>query len=143
MEPEVLHPHPAQARLLALLRKDMELDADEQTKLNQERERILNSGYALTHVRVQKLDALAQRLESMMNNDETFWQKEFRMVDKRAVETVKFSNAVIKEYRETLGDIADELGARTKRQETGSESNTVPISIMEAIEKIYGDSIEI
>ena len=125
---------------------DEELDSnkdDAEAKRKEERDRILNTGYALTHVRVQKLNALAERLESIMAAEEAFWQKDLKTVKGNEVEVIKFSNAVIKEYRDTLGDIADELGGRSKRQETTTtETNTIPISILDAIERIYGDSTE-
>jgi len=117
-------------------------EEDAAAKLKEERERVLNAGYALTHVRVQKLNALAERLETIMADDETFWQKEFKKINGDETEVRKFTNAVIKEYRDTLSDIADELGARSKRQDISPEPSTLPISILDAIEKIYGDSTE-
>src|SRR5882724_4165651 len=82
---------------------DEELDTnqeDAEAKLKEERERVLNTGYALTHIRVQKLNALAERLETIMADDQTFWQKELKGAKGHEAEVMKFSNAVIKEYRD-------------------------------------------
>jgi hypothetical protein len=118
-------------------------DKDAAARLKEERDRVLNSGYALTHIRVQKLNALAERLEAIMSNDDAFFQTESKMVNKLEKEVTKFSNAVIKEYRDTLSDIADELGARSKRQDNDSTGpNPIPISVLEAIELIYGDNTD-
>lgn len=108
---------------------------------NNEEDLALKSGYAQVSVRVQKLGELAERLQTMIADDDKVWQKEFKMVGKDMVETIKFNNALLKEYRDTLGDIADEMGARTKKQEpTAAETSNVPQSILTVIEQIYGDN---
>jgi len=101
--------------------------------LNQnERDRILREGFALQHKRIETLGKIAERLEGYAEDEEKLWSGGLER---------KFNAALIRELRELLGDIADELGQRVKKQEIsgpGGES-FIPDTLMAALDKFYGD----
>jgi len=102
-------------------------DAQWEQLKNQEREAELNFGLSLDYERVRKLKRLADFLETQLyeqGKDGKFhnvWLPDVKILghgDKaEQVEIERFNAALIAQYRETLEDLAAEVGGRIKRQE--------------------------
>jgi hypothetical protein len=110
-----------------------------------QRERILNEGYALMHERVKKLGEIAEKLEAYIGDENRVWLPDVKQIGRgdeaERVDLVRFNASLFHEYRESLGDIAEELGHRVKKTElSGPEGKPIPMSITDAIKKFYGDS---
>lgn len=101
---------------------------DEETRkadeacIEAEKQAILKRGYARMHRRVQKLDALAEKLEQLLAEDDKLWLPDVKSVGTgplaQRVDLIQFNDALIREYRATLADIAAELGERVKATKT-------------------------
>src|SRR5579859_8052437 len=72
--------------------------------------RILTSGYALMHKRVQALDALSEKLEAYLEDESKIWLPDVKTAGFERVDLVTFNADLVKEYRATFDDLAKELG---------------------------------
>jgi hypothetical protein len=98
---------------------------------NQEREAELNFGLALDYERVRKLKRLADFLEAQLYEQgiegqfHNVWLPDVKNVgygeDAEKVDIERFNAALITQYRETLEDLAAEVGGRVKRQEVSGK----------------------
>lgn len=97
---------------------DAERRREEEAQLEAERQAILAHGYARMHRRVQKLDELADKLEGLIDIEDRLWLPDVKSVGTgltaERVDLITFNDALIREYRATLADIAAELGERVK-----------------------------
>ena len=90
-----------------------------------EAERIMREGLALAHERVRKLDALAGFLEEQLyeRGDEgayhNVWMPDVKGIGQgqymQVIDIEHFNAALIREFRETLGDLAAETGGRVTK----------------------------
>jgi hypothetical protein len=104
-----------------------EFDANWEAIKNVERDAELNYGLALDYERVRKLKRLADFLEAQLYEQGTegqfhnVWLPDVKVVghgdSAEAVDIERFNSGLIIQYRETLEDLAAEVGGRIKRQE--------------------------
>jgi hypothetical protein len=88
---------------------------------------ILRSGYAQRHERVKALNDLADLLLAELQETDKRWLPDVKSVGQgqyaERVDIVRFNEAIIKEFRAALADIAAEQGDRKQQQEhSGSVS---------------------
>jgi len=92
--------------------------------------RILTSGYALMHKRVEALNALSQKLEAYLADENKVWLPDVKAIGTgefaERVDLVTFNADLVKEYRATFDDLAKELGQR-KPPKTSVELNWAEI----------------
>src|SRR6266567_4153219 len=98
-------------------RRESELSKLEQEEIT----RILTSGYALMHRRVEALNELANILQEEALDSSKRWLPDVKTVgfgpDAERVDLVQFNADLIKEFRATFADLASELGQRVKKSE--------------------------
>jgi hypothetical protein len=86
-----------------------------------ERLRILSSGYALQHKRIEVLDELAKLLHEELNTDDKRWVPDVKSIgggeNAERVDIVRFNAPIIEQFRKTLDDLAAEMGERISKQE--------------------------
>jgi hypothetical protein len=95
---------------------------EEEAQLEAERAAILKRGYAQMHRRVEKLNRLAEKLELLIDEDGKLWLPDVKSVGNgpyaQRVDLITFNDALIREYRAAMADIAAELGERVKATRT-------------------------
>lgn len=97
-------------------------DADQRVQLAAEYERrkaeILSSGLALNFERIEKLDKLADLLWRELNTTDKRWLPDVKQIGQgeqaERVDLVRFNSGLIQQFRETLEDIAAEMGQRVR-----------------------------
>jgi transposase len=94
-------------------RRETAVSETEQAEIN----KILTSGYALIHKRVEALDKLATLLQEEVFDESKRWLLDVKAVGFERVDLKQFNGDLIKEYRATFADLAAELGQRVKKQE--------------------------
>lgn len=103
--------------------------AEEDRIIAEERDKVMRSGLALQHKRIQLLDRLSQKLVKMADdNDEQIWIPETRTTTmgqdrSTSVDKVTFNHhvyALIDKYQDS---IAKEMGERVKKQEVDVTTN--------------------
>lgn len=86
-----------------------------------ERAKVLTSGYALMHKRVEQLNALVEQLIEMATHKENVWVPDVKSIGTGStaerVDLVQFNDALFREIRAHFADIAAELGERVKKKE--------------------------
>lgn len=110
-----------------MLRKEQEENASKLRQIEQdEREKILTSGYALLHKRIEALDKMASIIEDTMRDDKKNIVAQWVTPDK------------VREYRGCLDDIAKELGERqkTKLEISGKDGGVIEIHTQWGIPKV-------
>lgn len=77
---------------------------------------ILASGFAARFARIAELNRLAELLQDEIWTDDKRWLPDVKQIgsgeDAERVDIVRFNSSVIEQYRQTLDDIAKELGER-------------------------------
>lgn len=100
---------------------DAHLDAEIEKTIAAERKKVLRTGLALQHKRVELLSKKVQQLIDITNEDSGVWIPDVKSVgmgkDAERVDLVQFNDAAFRELREYLTDIADEMGERVKKKE--------------------------
>jgi hypothetical protein len=86
---------------------------------------IMQSGLALIHERVEKLNKIFERLYENFESDDKLWLPDTKGIGSnenfREVEIVRFNTGLVSELRGVLEDIASETGGRIKEtKNTGS-----------------------
>ena len=120
-------------------------DAQWEQLKTQEREAELNFGLALDYERVRKLKRLADFLEAQvyelsapneLNGQQTYinvWLPDVKVVghgdNAEAVDIERFNSALFTQYRETLADLAAEVGGRVKKSELSGKGKDGAITI--------------
>jgi hypothetical protein len=120
-------------------------DAEWEQLKNQERQAELNFGLALDDERIRKLKRLAEFLEAQVYelsapDDDTgqqvyhnVWLPDVKQIgsgdDAEKVDIERFNSGLIIQYRETLEDLAAEVGGRVKRQEVAGAGKDGAIRI--------------
>ena len=121
-------------------------DVTWEARKNAERQAELEYGLALDYERVRKLKRLADFLEGQIfersapdkvtgvQTYHNLWVPDVKVVgqgeDREAVEIERFNAALLREYRETLNDLAKEVGGRIQRSDVTSGGKAVPIAIL-------------
>jgi hypothetical protein len=115
-------------------------DAQLEAEKNAEAQRIMREGLALAHERVRKLDALAGFLEEQLyeqgkdGKHHNVWMPDVKSVgygENAEIVTIEHFNAsLIREFRDTLADLAAETGGRVKKSEiTGTDGGPLVIEL--------------
>lgn len=113
-------------------------DANFEALKNEERQKVFANELVSDFGRVRKLLELAEFLEAQLyeqDDDGNFynvWNPDVKGVgqglDAQIVDIEKFNPAIIQQYRETLADIAKEVGGRVAKQEvTGANGGAIII----------------
>jgi len=123
---------------------DVELEAQK----NAQAEAIMQEGLALAHNRVDKLKDLAGLLWSEMHErgeDDTLhnlWVPDVKNIGGVAVDIEHFNAGIIREYRDSLDDIAKETGGRVKIQEvTGKGGGPIETKSETTVAVNHGDEL--
>lgn len=117
-------------------------DSEWEARQNEERERVFKQGLALDFERVKKLNRLADMLEAQIyeiaeggehdGEQHRLWLPDVKSVgagdNAERVDIVRFNSALLSEFRNTLNDIAAEVGGRIKKSEL-SGPNGGPIAV--------------
>jgi hypothetical protein len=86
------------------------------------RARVMRSGFALQHNRILALQKQLEDLIAMTAEQDKVWVPDVKAIgngpDAERVDLVQFNDALFKEVREYLTDIAEEMGERVKKQIT-------------------------
>jgi len=106
-------------------------DARLEAEKNAEADRIMREGLALAHERVRKLDALAGFLEGQLYEQgengtyHNVWMPDQKGIGQgeymQVIDIEHFNGALIREFRETLADLAAETGGRIKKTEVSGK----------------------
>lgn len=119
-------------------------DADINLQKEQERQRVFSEGLALDYERVRRLLRLAEFLEGQVyetddnGNYTNVWLPDVKSVgsgeNAERVDIVRFNANVIQQFRETLDDIAQEVGGRKRNVEVGTkDGKALPIKLVEVV----------
>jgi hypothetical protein len=85
------------------------------------RQRVIHSGWALDYERILTLTETAKKLEVMLSEKSSIWVADVKSVgtgpDAERVDLVQFNDALFKEFREYMADIAEEVGGRVKKKD--------------------------
>lgn len=109
--------------------------AEEDRIIAEERDKVLRSGFALQHKRIQLLDKISRKLLAYTNDEEKVWIPENKTTtfgeDKsQVVEKVTFNAPLFQQLRSYQADIAAEMGERVKKQElTGKDGGSMEFEI--------------
>ena len=92
--------------------------ARDQEAYDTRRREIMESGLALTHERLAKLNQLFGKLEGYLSDENKVWLPDVKLIGggkkSERVDIVRFNTALIEHFRGTLDDIAREMGQRMK-----------------------------
>jgi hypothetical protein len=105
--------------------------SEEDRIIEEEREKVLRSGFALQHKRIELLDKLSRKLIRYANDEEKVWIPETKTTsfgeDKsQVVEKVTFNAPLFQQIRSYQADIAAEMGERVKKTEiTGKNGGPI------------------
>lgn len=97
-----------------------EIADDEIAELEREtrKQAILSSGFALQYNRIASLQKLADLLEGELYEEDKRWLPDAKQIGAgdmaERVDIVRFNRALIEQFRQTLDDIAAEMGERVK-----------------------------
>lgn len=83
---------------------------------------VMKEQYALKHERIKHLNEVARLLKEEVEDINKRWLDDVKAVGFEAHHLKQFNSELLKEYREYLSDIADEMGERvktTKQEHTG------------------------
>lgn len=101
---------------------------------------ILSHRYANMYVRVQELDAVAHKLREQIDDDERLWVREEKQVgygkEAYVVQTRRFNNQLVEQFRACLSDIASELGERVRKSDVTSNGESVKAYISIDVDKV-------
>lgn len=102
---------------------------DERDKqIQAEEAEILRVGYAVKHERMKSLNEVAGLLQREVFDDNKRWLDDVKAVGIEAHHLKQFNDALIREYRATLDDIAKEKGERVRKQEvTGKDGGPIEV----------------
>lgn len=117
-------------------------DAEWEARQNEERERVFKQGLALDFERVKKLNRLADMLEAQIyeiaeygehaGEQHRLWLPDAKWIGAgdtgERVDIVRFNSGLLSEFRNTLNDIAAEVGGRIKKSElSGPNGGAIPV----------------
>lgn len=111
---------------------DRALEAQVAADEEERRRRILSTGYAMQHQRVEHLVALADVLHGDLLVEEHRWCPDVKGIGRgetfERVDLVRFNASLVEQYRKTLDDIAAELGQRQRNVDVTSGGRPLPTS---------------
>lgn len=115
-------------------------DANWERIKDEERRAELGHGLALEYERVRKLKELAEFLWGQIDEQDAkgvhynVWVPDVKVVghgdSAEVVDIERFNAALIREYRETLADIAAEVGGRVKKADLTSDGKPLTLAVI-------------
>lgn len=101
---------------------DDHVRAEEDRIIAEERDKVLRSGFALMHKRIQELDKLTRKLIRMTKDEEKIWLAETRTLvmgedRSQTIEKVTFNAPLFQVIDKYLDSIAKEVGERVKKKD--------------------------
>lgn len=125
---------------------DESVRVEEDRIIAEEKEKILRSGYALMHKRVQELDRLSRRLVAMTKDEDKVWLPDVKSIQVgieiyERVDLVHFNAPLFTLIEKYFASIAAELGERVKKQELTGK-NGGPLEVREYVTEWGGGSLE-
>lgn len=110
-------------------------DAHEFAEEEKIKVRVMRSGFALQHNRIVALQEQLSTLLTYTQEEHRVWVPDVKGIgtgsDAERVDLVQFNDALFKEIREYLADIADEMGERIKKKDV--THRTIPPDSYEGI----------
>lgn len=108
--------------------------AEEDRIIAEEREKVLRSGFALQHKRIQALNRLTNKLIAMTNDEDKIWMPDVKSVGTgptaERVDLLQFNAPLFTLIDKYLASIAAEMGERVKKKElTGKDGGPVEYEI--------------
>jgi hypothetical protein len=95
--------------------------AEEDRVIAEEREKVLRSGFALQHKRIQALQKLTDKLIEMTDDEEKIWMPDVKSVGTgptaERVDLLQFNAPLFTLIDKYLGSIASEMGERVKKKD--------------------------
>lgn len=114
--------------------------SEEDRIIAEERDKVLRSGFALQHKRIQLLDKMSRKLIAMTNDEEKIWIPETKTImttqgkdksQEQVVEKVVFNAPLFTLIEKYQDSIAKEMGERVKKQElTGKDGADFVIELV-------------
>lgn len=118
-------------------------DAEIDQKKTDHANEVMQSGLALAHNRVDELKDLAKFLKGEISDIDKVWLPDVKQIgagkSAERVDIVRFNAALIKEYRETLDDLAREVGGRRGTLDIEAKIESLPLPITAALEKAWAE----
>ena len=109
---------------------DEQLEAQKNAKAAE----IMNSGLALAHERVERLQDLADFLADEVRRYDRVWLPDVKQIGSgnsaERVDLERFNSALIDQYRGTLDDLAKETGGRVKKSEFAGPGGKGPAMVI-------------
>lgn len=112
------------------------------------RQSILESGLAQKHERLDKLCSIFDRLYEDFQSDQNLWMHEAKGIGAGenfvVIDTIRFNAALVTEIRNTLADIAAEVGGRPRKTElTGRNGGPIRSTTVERdLKKLSSEDLE-
>lgn len=113
--------------------------AEEDRIIEEERDKVLRSGFALQHKRIKELDRLTRKLIRYTNDEEKVWIPETKTImttqgkdksQEQIVEKIVFNAPLFTLIDKYQDSIAKEMGERVKKQEiTGKDGGSMEFEI--------------
>lgn len=96
-------------------------DQQSETEKNFKAREMLSTGLALTYNRVAELKALAEKLTGYINDEDRVWLTDVKILGlghgAKRIDVIRFNYHLIDQFRETLNDLALEVGGRVRKTE--------------------------
>jgi hypothetical protein len=113
---------------------DEHVRAEEDHIIAEEREKVLRSGFALQHKRIQALNRLTNKLIAMSNDEDKVWMPDVKSIGTgptaERVDLLQFNAPLFTLIDKYLNSIAAEMGERVKKKElTGKDGGPVEYEI--------------
>lgn len=93
---------------------------------------ILRSGFAQRHQRIQELNRLAELLRTEVWTEDARWLPDVKQIGSgkyaERVDIVRFNASLVEQYRQTLEDIAIEMGERVRGLKVSGSMGIVPMT---------------
>lgn len=127
---------------------DRDQAAQSQAAYESRRQRILETGLAQKHERLEKLYEMFDRLYEDFRTDANVWMHEEKGIGAgenfKVIDTVRFNAALVAEIRNTLADIAAEVGGRPRKTElTGRNGGPIRSTTVERdLKKLSSEDLE-
>jgi hypothetical protein len=98
---------------------------------------ILQSGFAQRFIRIAELNRLAELLQTELYTEDKRWLPDVKQIGggdfAERVDIVRFNAAVVEQYRETLEDIAIEMGERVRGLNLSGKVAVAQVSLDEIL----------
>jgi hypothetical protein len=120
--------------------------AEEDRIIEEERDKVLRSGFALQHKRIKELDRLARKLIRYTNDEEKIWMSETKTISGEnstvIVEKVTFNAPLFTLIDKYQDSIAKEMGERVKKQHLDVNTTDTNAQDMQSLHEAIEHALE-